>query len=1311
MSPSTPYDNYSSFSGSLGPGQALKQAETQNNSTINNTTTNNNTTGCPNTTSNGGGSANYPSRTSSMYGKRGDYHINTGQTHRSPNSTIINSRNSTPRMSPLESPYSSSLLRSPSSSSRLPKARSLSNSSNKQAAALQYHAQEKLYIKKIKNDINDDYYTRGITSDNLDNSDIDSEFSEGLDLNDDDSWSISEDEFGNLNKKNVVDSESYLEIDPYNSLDISILDKGKDNAVVLERLEWQTMLSLVLNGDVVGSEKRKINTNQTDYSLQASYKENLWLSLRAYMLGRTEEQQKKILNYSRNLADDVFNNIMNFKITDNDETLAFAKVVELLESYEDVCVMWKTFKEMSIEKPICSTDKFQRKLDAMISWKNITKAFNRAIEGLKGWTGDENLDVTVVRNDGFTNCSFAESIIKEKDAESIFVKRLFIPYTPWINKAKRAYLEYNEEFSEMNLPSYLSKVCSLTNFALTLIKEVLNLRLLYAQKLENPTMMMIDEMIEDFSTYIGLAVDLKRSNTELQKSWDIELIVPDLFDETVVEVLKYFFSIIQKKLLDSRKIFKTSKDPDFIQKHWELLKNVGCYIDKAGPVIANQFVIITTKLTTRLSSFLPHQAKALKNAQTDADISNLISFTIDHFNTSRRKLTRFTNVLTKAFNNSAIYSLDRIKPFLELLRLSDHFLIQTSNNSGIYLIASSNLYGRDDDIRKTLLGWEIGSDFTKPDSKLIMLDVYEPEPEVGYIIAISALKPMLWDGAIIHMDLPEIELDIKPGKLLLIAQGSSGSLKSIQHYFEEIVEYNITFIEYRSSLPAIQRELVRIDRIYLKIVHSVLDYCKPVIETIKSLNKTHDSIYFVFCFNRDYAKNYLKWCQSSTRKAPIILKLVQISIDWVSYIVDDCIPTDKKTFRWCVSALEFAMEASKGFNILTLSDEQFTKLKEKVAGCMSLLISHFDIMGDRSNENEKKVKSLYKPRNLQSDEMILKAFSDQTMKQIELLEERIKGENIGKVLDDTSAENQYLTFLASSFSSLAIRWQKRKFIGGGAFGSVYSAINLDTGGVLAVKEIKFQDNQSIKKIVPSIKEEMTVLEMLDHPNVVQYYGVEVHRDKVNLFMEFCEGGSLAGLLEHGRIEDETVIQVYALQMFEGLAYLHSKGIVHRDIKPENILLDHNGIIKFVDFGAAKVIAKNSTKNQITNMNNSMTGTPMYMSPEAITGSKSSSYGAVDVWSLGCCILEMATGRRPWANLDNEWAIMYHIAAGHLPLLPTNDQLSEAGMKFLMRCLEQDPNKRQSAMDALADPWLVAIRNEAFGDYSTSSSEVSSEAGF
>jgi mitogen-activated protein kinase kinase kinase len=94
-----------------------------------------------------------------------------------------------------------------------------------------------------------------------------------------------------------------------------------------------------------------------------------------------------------------------------------------------------------------------------------------------------------------------------------------------------------------------------------------------------------------------------------------------------------------------------------------------------------------------------------------------------------------------------------------------------------------------------------------------------------------------------------------------------------------------------------------------------------------------------------------------------------------------------------------------------------------------------------------------------------------------------------------------------------------------------------------------------------------------------------------------------------------------------------------------------GVIKFVDFGAAKVLAKNQRSIQRSRVgqpntapgmppgmaNNSLTGTPMYMSPEVIKNDKRGRHGAMDIWSMGCVVLEFATGRKPWSNLDNEWS--------------------------------------------------------------------------
>lgn len=106
---------------------------------------------------------------------------------------------------------------------------------------------------------------------------------------------------------------------------------------------------------------------------------------------------------------------------------------------------------------------------------------------------------------------------------------------------------------------------------------------------------------------------------------------------------------------------------------------------------------------------------------------------------------------------------------------------------------------------------------------------------------------------------------------------------------------------------------------------------------------------------------------------------------------------------------------------------------------------------------------------------------------------------------------------------------------------------------------------------------------------------------------------------------------------------------------------------------------------------------MYMSPEAIKGGNEGRLGAIDIWALGCCVLEMLTGRRPWADLDNEFAVMYHIAAGHAPSIPADSGISPQARQFLMQCLNTDPARRKSAVELLNDPWIQEIRREAFGD--------------
>lgn len=1274
-----------------------------------------------------------------------------------------------------------------------------------------YLAQERVYLRRIRNQADDDYYTKGISGADIEPKENDTSNNDEDDEDDELAAHGNTDFLADLDdEKFQIDYNLAYDIMKSTNSKLSIGDNvqtiSKDTVEdpgVLERLEWQAMLLSVLTGDVVRSEKTKIidNGNHADGQesfLQMHYKESLWYGIRAKLFNRTEDDQRKNTLYRRTQVDQLIEDVLNYEVTyEPGDKSPREQVAEILERYEKACELWRTLEEMRHEKPACKSDAFQDRIDALTAWLTITDAIERYTMTFRLWIGNDELDVTKgVENRDLLdevdtlsltrsrdnkvkqifeedNKSLAERIVKEKDVHTVFRKRIFVPLAYWIVKSKETYIHLGHMFETLKLPDYGNNLLDLCIVPMRLIKEIICIRMKYAKKLENPTLMMIDQMIDDFKSYITIALEIKGGimdfcRPDVDRVWVIEdLFEKDLdeFDKVVLLCVRYFLVLLNKKLVDSSRsphLFRTNKEPEELEEAWNYLRNLGDYIDGGSMVVAENVISITLRLCLKLLAYLNHQVRhPPQPANGSSDLIRWYNSTTENFGQIRRKLARFTGEMSRSFTNSFVFevlngSSPYTKTLLDILRNTGHFLVYTglSEVQGMYFFASLDLQDRENDILRIINGGYIGVDDADYFNEFldlintIKLDSYydlanyhnerESTSRNGYVVAFCPSKPIVWEGEMINLSITKIPIsDLKPGQLMLITGLPYYNIHFARDTFTDLVAGHASIagilksVEQRCSLTKLHHELTRINKVFFRMTLAVFDSVDVVIKKCKELTPGsgyQELVNQFIVYTRDFGKSSVKWLDSS-RKSTVIMRLIQLSIQWVSFICDDCIPTDRKTFRWCVLALEFAMEMTKGFNVLVLHEDQFYKLKLKVARCMSLLISHFDIMGARLSEAEKRrllkwTSQRQSIENANDDELILQLYQRDLMQQIDEIDKyrtdvQEQLNSVGRVLDVSDLEYSFVTLLASSFSSVSIRWQKGKFIGGGSFGQVYAAVNLDTGGVMAVKEIVFHDSQSLK-LIPSIKEEMTVLEMLNHPNVVQYFGVEVHRDKVYIFMEFCEGGSLSGLLAHGRIEDEMVIQVYTLQMLEGLAYLHQSGVVHRDIKPENILLDHNGVIKFVDFGAAKVIAasgrtraagsRHASGNQNNHGNqenlNSMTGTPMYMSPEVITGQSTSKNGVVDIWSLGCCVLEMATGRRPWANLDNEWAIMYHIAAGHKPQLPLPDQLSEAGRKFLSRCLEHDPSVRPGAAELLSDPWIIQIRQAAFGSSESGNTPLS-----
>ncbi|KAI6245353.1 MAP kinase kinase kinase mkh1 [Erysiphe necator] len=282
------------------------------------------------------------------------------------------------------------------------------------------------------------------------------------------------------------------------------------------------------------------------------------------------------------------------------------------------------------------------------------------------------------------------------------------------------------------------------------------------------------------------------------------------------------------------------------------------------------------------------------------------------------------------------------------------------------------------------------------------------------------------------------------------------------------------------------------------------------------------------------------------------------------------------------------------------------------------------------------------------------------------------------------------------------RWFKGQLIGKGTYGRVYLGMNATTGEFLAVKQVEVSakaagyDKDKMREMVAALDQEIDTMQHLDHANIVQYLGCERKETSISIFLEYISGGSVGSCLrKHGKFE-EMVVSSLTRQTLSGLAYLHREGILHRDLKADNILLDLDGTCKISDFGISK-----KTDNIYGNdASNSMQGSVFWMAPEVVR-SRGQGYSAkVDIWSLGCVVLEMFAGRRPWSKEEIVGAIYKLGSLNEAPPIPDDvaNAISPIAVAFMADCFTIDPSERPIADTLLSQhPFCKVDLNYNFLD--------------
>lgn len=249
-------------------------------------------------------------------------------------------------------------------------------------------------------------------------------------------------------------------------------------------------------------------------------------------------------------------------------------------------------------------------------------------------------------------------------------------------------------------------------------------------------------------------------------------------------------------------------------------------------------------------------------------------------------------------------------------------------------------------------------------------------------------------------------------------------------------------------------------------------------------------------------------------------------------------------------------------------------------------------------------------------------------------------------------------------------------LGQGGFGAVYEGIHRETGARVAIKLL-----HGSKQLEPEVQNrfvrEVGLLQRLDHDNIVRHHEAGLHEGNIYCAMELVECGTLKDVLAaRGKIPWREAAEV-ALEVCRGLDHAHQCGCVHRDLKPANLYLSEDGKVKLGDLG----LARDLDKSRLT-ADGKTVGTWRYMPPEQIMGEEEID-GRLDLYALGCIVVEMVSGRVPFDGENFAEVFDQHLESVPPRLDVLEAECPKALADLIEHLLEKRPADRPENASAVA----------------------------
>lgn len=261
-------------------------------------------------------------------------------------------------------------------------------------------------------------------------------------------------------------------------------------------------------------------------------------------------------------------------------------------------------------------------------------------------------------------------------------------------------------------------------------------------------------------------------------------------------------------------------------------------------------------------------------------------------------------------------------------------------------------------------------------------------------------------------------------------------------------------------------------------------------------------------------------------------------------------------------------------------------------------------------------------------------------------------------------------------------------LGGGASGEVYLIQDKETKKLLALKTVKYSNEEKVKK---QLETEVKINSELKSEYIIRCYATYFKDGTINFVLEYMDRKTLEDALKIAKKIPEEILGLITYQVIMGLAYIQTeKKVIHRDLKPSNILLKSKGYAKISDFGVSAMVQGSWEQKK------SMVGTYLYMAPERIDADIY--YLNSDIWSLGMIVLECCLGYFPYKmynnfqDFPNLWKVREVIETKPIP--SAGEGYSEEINDFIQKCLTKKIEERPKARELLEHPFIKKYANKS-----------------